>query len=86
MWCVSMSVDCIGMGMFPLRTGVIPSWCCALICLTFLVHMLGGSCTGGMFHFSCAAYMMYVVTKGGVPIRPFFWPKKLIKKLLIDMV
>ena len=27
-----------------------PSWCCALFCLSFLVHMFGGSCTGEMCH------------------------------------
>ena len=25
-------------------------------CLTFLVHILVGSCTGGMCHFSCGVY------------------------------
>ena len=29
------------------------SWCCTSFCLAFLVHMLCGSCTVGMCHFSC---------------------------------
>ena len=29
------------------------SWWCALFCLAFLLHMLCGSCTGGIVHFSC---------------------------------
>ena len=40
------------------------SWCWALFCLTFLVHTLCGSCTGGMCHFSwykcCYCWNIYM--------------------------
>ena len=37
---------------FPLcRDSLAPSWCCALFCRTFLVHMFCGCCTRWMCHF-----------------------------------
>ena len=33
-----------------------PSWCCACSCLTLCVHMICGSCTGGMCCFWCGLY------------------------------
>ena len=35
------------------RELVDPSWSCALFCLSFLVHIIRGSCMGRMCHFSC---------------------------------
>ena len=37
-----------------------PYWCQALSCLACLVHILGGSCKGGLCHFACS-HMLYVV-------------------------
>ena len=44
-------------------------WCCALFRLSFLVHMFGDSCTGGMCHLSCgihAVYMLPILSEHGL--------------------
>ena len=41
-----------------------PSQCCALFCLTFLVHMLSGCCTGGKCCFACGVND-FIVTNFG---------------------
>ena len=49
---VFMSVIVLARVGYPLRTGVVgPFLMLCLFCVTFLVHMLCGSCTGGMCHF-----------------------------------
>ena len=35
-----------------------PLWCCALFCLTFHEHTLGGSYTGRVHHFSRVVYVL----------------------------
>ena len=36
-----------------------PSWCCAVFCLTSLVHILCGFCTGGICCFSCGMWIFF---------------------------
>ena len=46
MWCVSMSGIVLARIILNFtRELLVPSWCCALFCLSFFVHMLCGSCT-----------------------------------------
>ena len=61
MWCVFMSVIVLAQVDYPLRTGVVgPFLVLCLFCLTFLVHMLCGSCTGGKCCFACGVNVFIV--------------------------
>ena len=53
MWCVSMSVIVLARDGFPLSTGALGPFLMLCLVLSFVfAHMLCGSCTGGMCHFS----------------------------------
>ena len=71
MWCVFMSVIVLARVGYPLRTGVVgPFLVLCLFCLTFLVHMLCGSCTGGKCCFACGVNV-FIVTNF---VRKRIWP------------
>ena len=50
---------CLGTGHFA-RGLLAPSWCCALFCLVFHVHMLFGCHTGGICSFSCGVNVIVI--------------------------
>ena len=57
MFLYSFSVYCLDIHFA--RESFALSWHCALFCLTFLVCMLCGSCTGGTCYSSCGVYVKY---------------------------
>ena len=61
MWCVFVSVIVLARVGYPLRTGVDgPFLVLCLFCVTFLVHMRCGSCTGGKSCFACGVNVFIV--------------------------